>query len=791
MARPLNILICNERLLFRFGVDRILLMLARHLKSEGHRATMVCLRHSEAATDAVGAKAVVLDSVAGLGIKEAEIAASAEIDAILAESEQTQPFDLIISGGWPFFSVAGVGLKRKVPTLFIDAGAVPHDGFAGSALDVQLAVRRIRAATLQHFTSVLPISAFIRDSQTLPDRGSARGVELVHLGGDHLQDHLFAAESDDSAREKAVLDVLRGLVRQRAPLLLLLGRFEATGYKNSPAIYDVFDLVRRKHPTSKLLILGSEMDAQVPSAMRVSVMSLGFLSDATLVDVMSMSTAGISPSLWEGFNLPICEIQETGVPAVAFNVGAHPEVIAHPWFLAGNTTEMAAKVCAIIDGRAPKPPAISDQTKGTRFRWSDTVKQYVDVIERLVAQGRADTAAPSRARRVVFVDVSNSSRDPANSGVTRVARQLTSRLQSFDRLEIVLIRWDVEQQRYRLLEPVHRQFIEGHGGPKDLPSYVDPNIANDADMNDLVHYLALGTDAAPLLFLPEIAMDDQIAARVAWGRARSCRIAAVLYDLIPIHHPEYCDPAIVRIFPSYLEAMAKTDLLVSISETTKTQFDSYVAEHNLGTTTHVEAVWLPGQLGTFPRSRSTDRAEKSRKLQILCVSTIEPRKNHMQLINGFLKLVKRRGDLDVSLKLIGNRYGGAPKLAEDIEAICRSEPRIQWLGPVSDTVLEQEIRNSEFLVYSSLVEGFGLPIMESLWMGKPCVCHDQSVMAELAAGGGCKTVDMSDPEAISRVLERLIANPEEVKRLSREANDRAITDWSDYTREVASLIARV
>ena len=100
----------------------------------------------------------------------------------------------------------------------------------------------------------------------------------------------------------------------------------------------------------------------------------------------------------------------------------------------------------------------------------------------------------------------------------------------------------------------------------------------------------------------------------------------------------------------------------------------------------------------------------------------------------------------------------------------------------------ESAKAADFTVYPSLVEGFGLPILESLWLGKPCICHDDGVMAELAAGGGCLTVDMNDPTALARAIEQLATDRSLRDRLSTEARARDIDGWPDYARHVGGLL---
>ena len=118
--------------------------------------------------------------------------------------------------------------------------------------------------------------------------------------------------------------------------MILLGRFELEGYKNSPAAFAALAGILRQEPKTRLLILAREEDVSVPEDVRHAVLALGFVGDATLNAIMTRCILGLSLSLWEGFNLPLVEMQWCGRPVLAFSLGAHPEVTVDPWMLCGS-----------------------------------------------------------------------------------------------------------------------------------------------------------------------------------------------------------------------------------------------------------------------------------------------------------------------------------------------------------------------------------------------------------------------------------------------------------------------
>jgi predicted O-methyltransferase YrrM len=197
---------------------------------------------------------------------------------------------------------------------------------------------------------------------------------------------------------------------------------------------------------------------------------------------------------------------------------------------------------------------------------------------------------------------------------------------------------------------------------------------------------------------------------------------------------------------------------------------------------------LPGEFGGSRRPDSA-AARPASCVKILCVSTLEPRKNHLTLLRSCLRLQERFPELNWSLTLVGNKYAGFLDIAEQIQEIERRNPRIKWLGVVDDATLLRLYKEATFTVYPSLIEGFGLPVLESLWHGLPCICSGENAIGELAAAGGCLTVDVRDEEALSVTIHRLATDADLLSRLRHEAFDRRFRTWDEYARDFLAALS--
>ena len=169
---------------------------------------------------------------------------------------------------------------------------------------------------------------------------------------------------------------------------------------------------------------------------------------------------------------------------------------------------------------------------------------------------------------------------------------------------------------------------------------------------------------------------------------------------------------------------------------------------------------------------------------MLCVSTIEPRKNHGTLLAAY-ELAAARTGVRLELDLVGAPYTGADDLAEAVRLFAARHPgQVTWHKQVEYSLLRRLYEQADFTVYPSVLEGFGLPIIESLWFGVPCVCADFGVMAEVAAGGGCLPVDVRDPQALAEAIVSLAESPEKRRKIALAAAARPLKTWDEYAAEV-------
>jgi glycosyltransferase involved in cell wall biosynthesis len=173
---------------------------------------------------------------------------------------------------------------------------------------------------------------------------------------------------------------------------------------------------------------------------------------------------------------------------------------------------------------------------------------------------------------------------------------------------------------------------------------------------------------------------------------------------------------------------------------------------------------------------------------VLCVGTIEGRKNHAALLAAAETLWN--DGLQFELELIGlaRAETGATALRR-IRSLQSAGRPLVYHGSVSDAALHAAYGRSTFTVYPSLMEGFGLPVLESVRHGKPCVCSARGALGESARGGGCVALESVDADSLAAAMRRLLLHPAEVVRLGAAARARKFRSWSDCARDLTSWMS--
>ncbi len=403
----------------------------------------------------------------------------------------------------------------------------------------------------------------------------------------------------------------------------------------------------------------------------------------------------------------------------------------------------------------------------------------------------------------VFLVVGDTARNPARSGIQTVVRSLAAAFAGLE-AKVRLVLWN---SRLRTLRPLAPELSIGPAAEplRDPPDRLPPALwsqplawpswllagARGKFVPVHRHPLHRRAPAGTWVVMPELMYKERAAQLVDYVHRRGWRLAVILYDTIPIEHPEYVPPTLPTQHTGYLRAFSKADLVLPISEASAKGWRKFLAAEALEGPP-VQVCPLACDLVGVPRVRQVpDRSScaDSGPIRMLCVSTLEPRKNHDVLLAAYERAVTARPDLRLELDLVGAAYAGSQDIEKSVSEASARLPGLHWHGQIEYEQLEALYAACDFTIYPSVVEGFGLPVIESLWFGRPCVCANFGVMAENAADGGCLVTDVRDPDALAEAILTLAADPALRRKLTDEATSRPLKTWSEYAQEILACLA--
>jgi len=169
---------------------------------------------------------------------------------------------------------------------------------------------------------------------------------------------------------------------------------------------------------------------------------------------------------------------------------------------------------------------------------------------------------------------------------------------------------------------------------------------------------------------------------------------------------------------------------------------------------------------------------------VLNVGRIEPRKNLVRLIRAFRR-VRERLDPGLQLLLVGKKDFRFEEIDEEIRR--SPEAGVRLLGPVPDEDLPALYHLASVFAFPSLVEGFGMPILESMACGTPVVASRRGSLPEVG-GDAVAWVEPEDEEAIAGALSEILTDTDRAARLRKEGLLRAERfSWEKTARQTLAV----
>jgi glycosyltransferase involved in cell wall biosynthesis len=321
---------------------------------------------------------------------------------------------------------------------------------------------------------------------------------------------------------------------------------------------------------------------------------------------------------------------------------------------------------------------------------------------------------------------------------------------------------------------------------------------------------------------------SQIAERVVWSKARfsaddvifssgpnwvnapflkeienlrtdaKVKFVQLVYDLIPVRNPEFLPKATITMFEDWLVTLNRcADVLITNASVTRDDLAAFAEAAHLPAFRDIRIVPLAHEFlkaradGSKPAigenapyaAVRTPVLHAARLPFALCVGTQEIRKNNWGLAQVWEELKRKRG-YDLPRLVFAGRDGWRN---DEFKALLKRTDHlggfILTLNDATDDELAYLYEKCLFSVFPSYAEGWGLPIGESLWFGKPVITSNLSSMPEVA--GAC--ADYADPyelRTLETAVEKMLDKTYREMRAATAAAAMPMRTWTHVAADI-------
>ncbi len=385
---------------------------------------------------------------------------------------------------------------------------------------------------------------------------------------------------------------------------------------------------------------------------------------------------------------------------------------------------------------------------------------------------------------MIFIDLSHTSHTQARTGVQRVSRSLHAAVAAHRNNGVCAVTWDPYRQVWRGLLPFETAALSVdapgvHRGARwPLSRKIRGRIERWTRKAE-PPLPAPSSVIVPEIFSPQVA--GPLSSLLA--RATGPRVA-LFHDAIALKLPEFTPAKTVARFPAYLRELLAFDGVAAVSQDSRDTLLEWWRW--MGTSDIPEVVAIP--LGVDEPREDTVLARITALPVILSVGTLEGRKNHLALLDACESLWRQGHAFELRLLGLAHPETGRAAL-ERTRALQAAGRPLRYDGAVDEKTLRAAYHECAFTVYPSLMEGFGLPVLESLSYGKPCICSAQGALGEASRSGGCLSLPSVDASSIASAIAWLLTRPEQRLLLAHAAQGRTHKTWDAYASELLAWMS--
>ncbi|PKK83752.1 MAG: glycosyltransferase family 1 protein [candidate division Zixibacteria bacterium HGW-Zixibacteria-1] len=221
---------------------------------------------------------------------------------------------------------------------------------------------------------------------------------------------------------------------------------------------------------------------------------------------------------------------------------------------------------------------------------------------------------------------------------------------------------------------------------------------------------------------------------------------ATIHDTAPLRHPEWYSWKFAAAYKLLIPRVAKSSRIIfSDSNFSKSEIaDLFGIDHD-------KIIVIYCGVGQQFQSAISDEQNISPEDYILCVASLEPRKNFIRLVKAFNHLKSH------NLKLVIAGSSSSIFADNKLHKMLDDSKRIEFTGYIDDDRLIELYQEARLFVYPSLYEGFGLPPLEAMACGCPCAVSNAGSLPEVC-GKAALYFNPYDPADIAEKMDMILSD---------------------------------
>ncbi len=258
---------------------------------------------------------------------------------------------------------------------------------------------------------------------------------------------------------------------------------------------------------------------------------------------------------------------------------------------------------------------------------------------------------------------------------------------------------------------------------------------------------------------------------------------ATVHDLFNVKFPESVAPEF-RVSPkTFARSLKKIKKIIAVSDYTKTDLVNFldIPEKKISVVHHgIRTNFLPdASKGVENKDRFNISGD-----YILCVGTLEPRKNYLKTLEAF-KIIQNRFP-DLKLVIAGGNGWRSDEIHEKANALKLGNSAL-FLGYVGYSDLPTLYKKASAFIFPSIYEGFGLPVLEALSFNVPIAISNVTSLPKIA-GKAALTFDPNAPEDIAEQIIRLLEDSDLRENLEQSGKERIKSfTWEETAKKTLEV----